>query len=207
MSYPTWWPDWAGQDMLLVASGPSAASVPLDMAEGSVRTIAINTSIRLAPWADILYACDNAWWKQYKGWPGFSGLRLSVDKRAAEWGAAVMKCRKPDDRCLMDELGEVGWGGNSGFHALNLAIQMRPKKVFLVGYDLSLSNGKHWHANHPVPMHNPKDRNVARWRNAIDAAAKVAQANGVEILNCSAASALVNYRKVRLEDALEMSDA
>lgn len=200
---PDWWPAWAGEDMVLVASGPSASTVPLDLARGGHRVIAINESWRLAPWADILYACDHAWWAAHDGVPEFRGLRLTVDHRAATaFGIPLMKCRKPDPRVLMDRPGEVGWGGNSGFHVLNLALQFGPRKIILVGYDMRVDRGSHWHGAHPEPMHNPSEKSVGHWRRAVEGAAKVAAAHGIRVINASMDSALRRFPKLAFEEAV-----
>jgi len=199
---PEWWPEWEGQTLIIVASGPSAKDVPLHLAKGRAKVIAINNSWRLAPWADVLYACDHAWWSR-EDWSGFEGLKLTVDKRAVEeFGIGYVHCMTPDDRVFLEPKGTVGWGGNSGFHCLNLAIQFGVKKVLLVGYDMRIDRGAHWHGMHPKGMHNPTINGVERWRRCVDGAARVAEAQGVKVINCSAVSALKRYPKMTFEDAL-----
>lgn len=197
------WPDWTGRTCVIVASGPSAPESPIDLARGKCRVIAINNSWQLAPWADILYACDWAWWNQNKGRNDFAGLRVSIDKRSCDkWDIKYVQCNKGTDSMEFAVRGKVGWGGNSGFHALNLAVQFGCSRVLLVGYDMHVNNGAHWHGNHPSIMNNPRRGNVERWRRAVDgAAAKIAE-RGVEVVNCSANSALQNYKKMPLDEAL-----
>lgn len=201
---PDWFPDWSGETCVIVASGPTAAATPIDLAKGRTKVIAINTSWKLAPWADILFACDHSWWKNSKGCPEFAGLRVTVDKYAVRQfpNIYLVNCRKPDDRIVLDEIGTVGWGGNSGFHCLNLAVQFGCSKVVLVGFDMTVAYGLHWHGKHPVGMNNPSTRNIERWRRAVDAAAKVIEPLGVKVINCSPISALQNYPKMALEEAL-----
>ena len=45
----------------IIASGPSLTKEDVDAVRG-LNVIVINTSYWLAPWADILYACDGHWW-------------------------------------------------------------------------------------------------------------------------------------------------
>lgn len=103
---------------------------------------------------------------------------------------------------MLMEAGKIGWGGNSGFHALNLAAQFAASKVILVGYDLRLDLGLHWHGKHPNGQNNPLEKNVERWRRAIDNAAPVFDALGVPVINTSQPSALRAYRKMSFEDAM-----
>lgn len=201
---PEWYPDWNGETCVIVASGPSAQEVPIDVAIGGARFMAINTSWRLAPWADILFACDASWWDHAKGCPEFAGIKLTIDKAASARfpDVRLVNCRKPDDRLVVDEPGTVGWGGNSGFHCLNLAVQFGCSKIILVGFDMRIDAGLHWHGRHPERMSNPNRNNVERWRRAVDGAARVIEPLGVKVINCSPISALRNYQKMTLTEAL-----
>lgn len=192
------WPDWRGCTAVIVASGPSAKEVTLELAHGKAKFIAINESHRLAPWSDILYACDGAWWRLHKGLPDFGGLRLTEDQRASdEFCIQRVKIAKGCDQLLFQEVGTVGDGGNSGFQALNLALQFGASSILLVGYDMSLANGEHWHGRHPAGLNNPKAHNVSRWLGA-----KWTIPDGTEILNCSHVSSLTAYPKQDFETAL-----
>lgn len=204
---PEWWPWWRGETCVVVASGPSAQGVPIELAKGEARFIAVNDSWKLAPWADWLHACDFNWWKQNDGCPEFTGIKTCVDRRITsreEWGARHVQCRKHDDRPILNKFCEVGWGGNSGFHAMQLAAQCGCSKVILVGFDMSIRHGLHWHGAHPAGMNNPTGGNVERWRRAVDAAASQFKAAGVTVVNCSAVSALKNYPKMTFAEALAL---
>lgn len=205
MARPQWYPDWAGETIVIVASGPTAKDVPLDLAKGHARVIAINDSWRLCPWADILYACDIAWWTAHKGCPEFAGLKVSIDIGTSAfplWNVRRLVCTRRDDRMEFDNLGTVGWGGNSGFNAYNLAVQLAPSKIILVGYDMQLRDGLHWHGAHGLGLYNPKAGNVERWRRCVDTPAKMVADRGIKVINCSPTSALRNYPKMSFAGAL-----
>jgi hypothetical protein len=110
---------------------------------------------------------------------------------------------KNEDRLLVGKFGELGWGGNSGFQALNLAIQFGVKKIILICYDMHLERGMHWHGKHEGGMNNPTPKNVERWRRVTDAAAPLLEALGIKVINCSMISALENYPKMSLREALD----
>jgi hypothetical protein len=202
---PDWFPDWSGQTCVIVASGPSAKDAPIEAAIDRARFMVINTSWRLAPWADILFACDAAWWNHSQGCKAFKGMKVTTDKVAARTFPDIhlVECLKPDDRLILKPVGTIGWGGNSGFHCLNLAVQAQCAKIILVGYDMTLTGGLHWHGAHPDGMSNPRSGNVERWRRAVDAAAKVIKPLGIKVINCSPVSMLQNYPKMTFEEALE----
>lgn len=201
---PHWYPNWKGETCVIVAGGPSAKEVDLEPIKGKTRCIAINNSWELVPWADVLYACDNSWWRQYKDkWPAFKGLKITQDKLAYdEFRINRVICERHHEKLVLDRPGFVGWGGNSGFHTLNLTIQFYCSKVILVGFDMHLDKGTHWHGNHPTGMHNPTPANVDRWRRTFDAAAPVIKKLGIEVINTSMNSALRNYPKMTLLEAL-----
>ena len=202
---PDWFPHWPGETCVIVASGPTAKDVRLDKARGKARFIVINDSWQLAPWADVLYACDGNWWNKSKGAMEFQGLKLTIDRRHTidyDWGIKQVKCNKYSDDLFVDGFNRIGWGGNSGFGALNLAVQFRVKKILLVGYDMTVVNGAHWHDDHPMGMHNPTEKSVRRWKHCIDKVADKIKSVGVEVVNCSPVSTLANYRKQTFEEAL-----
>lgn len=177
---------------------------PIELAKGRTKFVAVNSSWRLCPWAEALYAGDYAWWAAAGGCPEFPGLKVSIDRRACdEWGLRRLECSRADDRLEVSRLGTVGWGGNSGFGALNFVAQLRPRKILLVGYDMTLAAGSHWHGPHGDGLTNPKAGNVERWRRCIDAAAKQIAEMGVAVINCSPVSALRRYPKMSLAEALE----
>jgi hypothetical protein len=205
MTLPAWWPEWKGQTIVIVGSGPSASGVPLDYGRGRARFMAINNSWRLAPWADILFGCDWAWWKSVKGCPEFAGLKLSTEIKVSqqEWGVHHVGLNKGSDMMEFKKLGTVGWGGNSGFHCFNLAVQFGAAKIIFVGLDMTVAHGAHWHGKHPDGLNNPSRGNTARWRRAVDAPAREVAALGIQVINCSPISALQNYPKMTFAEALE----
>lgn len=204
---PAWFPSWAGETAVIVASGPSAKAAPLHLVRGRAWTIAINTSIRLVPWADVLYAADALWWE--KVWPTLDfpvpGLKVGYDERSRTFCPDVRLIRietQRDDRhrILVDEPGKLGNGLNGGFQAINLAVQFGARRIVLVGYDMHLHRGEHWHGKHPKGMNNPQPSAMTRWRNFLEWQAPKLADMGIEVLNATPGSALQAYRFADLAD-------
>jgi len=211
---PEWYPEWEGQTVVIVASGPSAIEVPLDTAIGKAKFVAINRSLKLCPWADAWYCCDVQWWLAYFGGDlnlrremgEFSGLKICIDYRIREhpdWDVRFLQVDKATDYLILDKPGVVAWGGNSGLNGLNWVAQLKPAKILLVGYDMTKRNGTHWHAGHGKGLSNPNAANVDRWRRAVDMAADPLKRAGIVTINCSHLSALRRYPKMTFEEALE----
>jgi hypothetical protein len=61
--------EWRGATAVCIGNGPSLTQAQVDFtrgardANGRVRVIAINDAFKLAPWADVLYFCDDKWWQ------------------------------------------------------------------------------------------------------------------------------------------------
>lgn len=201
MRLPDWWPDWRGHRCVIVAAGPSAKEANLELVRGRAKTIVINTSWRLAPWADVLYACDCKWWKANKEALSFSGLKLTQSQN----------CDYPDLHWVHVDVGgqisttpmRIGGGGNSGFQACNLALQFGARPLILVGFDMRVDLGLHWHGPHGAGLNNPNEDRVKKWRRFLDDAAPEFDRLGVKVMNTSLNSALRNYPKLSLDDALK----
>lgn len=198
-----WFPDWRGQTCVIVASGPSAKDAPLELARDRAKFIAVNNSWKLCPWADVLYGCDFLWWKAHGGVPEFSGLKVSIDARCQRLRGIRVVRRKNADKNDIEfrERGLIAWGGNGGFQALNVAVQCWPRKIVLVGFDMRLDFGAHWHGKHP-DNRNPEERQVRRWREVFDNAARDLRREGVTVINASQVSALTAYPKMSFEEAI-----
>jgi len=200
MMKPDWFPDWRGQACVIVASGPSAKDAPLETIRGRAKVIAINTSWRLVPWADGLYGCDCRWWQANADAMGFPGLKMTV---AENCDLPLKKLKLVNGTRIVMEPGSIGSGSNSGFQATNLAVQFGANPIIWVGFDMRVDHGLHWHGAHPDGLNNPREERVERWRRFLDDAAPDFKRLGVRIFNASPISALKNYPKVSLADALQ----
>lgn len=166
--------------------------------------IAVNSSWQLVPHADVLYACDGAWWRAHGGVPGFGGLKIAHDATVCVEFPEITQVHveQQRDEILTGEPGVIGDGGNSGFQALNLAVQFGASKIVLVGFDMRRDLGVHWHGKHERGLNNPRDEHFAHWRRALDgAAAKLAEL-GVQVINASPVSALQAYPTMTFPEAL-----
>lgn len=202
---PDWWPRWQGETVAIVGSGPSAAQAGVEKLRGLARVVAVNRSWELVPWADALFASDFNFWERHGGVLGFRCLKIGngeqLDHRPA-WDVRRVTVHEHQDRLLMSEFGELGLGGNSGFAALNFVAQAGAERIILVGFDMRIDLGVHWHGRHGKGMKNPMSENVRRWRRVLDAAAPALEAMGITVINASPVSALRAYRKASLGDAL-----
>lgn len=106
---------------------------------------------------------------------------------------------------LFDHWGEIGWGSNGGFQAVNLAVQFGAGLIILVGFDMSLERGIHFHGRHPAGLNNPTQSSVERWRIELDAQAPLLAKMGIDVVIGSPHSRLTAYRRAPLMEALRGS--
>lgn len=183
----------------IIATGPSLTQDDVDLVRGRGTVIAVNNAVFMAPWADILFASDRSWWKQYNPeW--FAGERLSIVEGTERYGCTVLpRTSKPGfGRDI------IHCGYNSGFHALNLAIIRRYDPICLLGFDMQHTGGRtHCHGDHPRGMGNAGP--VKLWLDVLEAAA--VDTHGVSVTNCTRETALRGFPRMTLEAFIERCDS
>jgi hypothetical protein len=190
----------------IVASGPSAKRVDLDLLRGRASVIAIKQSYDLIPWADVVYGCDAAWWRARRGLPEFKGRKIVWAGSGFEGFPEIERVKitrsgREFGNEMTLEPGTIGGGGNSGFQAINLAIQFGARKIILIGFDMT---GAHWYGRNRWPgACNPDEDRFAKWRRTLDATAPKIAALGVDVVNASPESALECFPKMTLAEALD----
>lgn len=175
--------DWTGKPVVIVASGKSALRANIrDTRERlpDAKWVAVNLSYRLVPWCDVLYGGDSQFWHTYNPpiephtrpicaqGTRFTHVESWNVRSAPEWS---------------NQWGWVGNLGNSGAHALNIAMLAGARDIALVGFDMC---GEHWHPDHNGIL-NPTDRNLTKW------AERFTPVEGVRIVNCSPVSRIKCY--------------
>ncbi|EXF45267.1 hypothetical protein BAY1663_02346 [Pseudomonas sp. BAY1663] len=179
--------DWSGMTVVCMASGPSLAPADVEIvrqwreAADNRRVVVTNNTYQLAPWADVLYAMDRKWWEVMK--PQFAGERLT-----AVHDVLGVPCSSSPK------------GGNSGSGAILLAAHRGAARVIMLGYDCQVGAGgaRHWHGDHKKPLGNAVS--LPKFYGQFRADAR--RITGVEVVNCSRATALDMYPLGILEDEL-----
>lgn len=200
------WPDWTGEAVAIVASGPSTKKPDVELLKGKLRVLAIKKCVELAPWADAVYGCDAPWWKSVRGLPDFKGLKAAYAAPVCDeyrLNRVMIPNHENSDALRFGSVGEIGSGGNSGFQALNLAAQFGVARVLLLGFDCIGSNREHWYGRNNWPgCANPHEGAFKRWRRAFEVASRQLKERGVEVVNASAYTGLTMFRKATVEAAL-----
>lgn len=190
---------WPNGTIACLATGPSLTQADVDTVRGRVdAVIAINDAYKLAPWADVLYACDYKWWRWHKGVPSFPGVKYTLARDAARlWPAIHLLRRLNDDGWTTDPTG-LTTGSNSGYQAIILATHFGATRVILLGYDMK---GVHFFGKHPDQSKPPFALCLKKFKTL---ATPLKQA-GVQVMNCTRTTALDCFPTMDLRAALEQA--
>lgn len=176
----------------VLASGPSLTAKDIGIVKQSgVKTIAVNTTIFAAPWADICFALDQQWWNEYQPFVEKLGCRkVTSNPGARNRGIEVVAQHSdpymPGKAC----------GKNSGHKAITLAILEGATEIILLGFDC-MANGHH-HSPHPDRLGSGATRGSFEiWRRDFSALAEAG--HGVRIVNCSRETTLTCFPRQPLE--------
>ena len=155
---PLWEPTqfWSGEDVFIVGGGPSLNGFDFSRVRNK-NVIGCNTAaLRLgSDICDICFFADVVWFlDNFRLLSEFQGLIVthcqSMLFRSETW-LRVME--RQEDGLHKDS---IGFGGNSGASALNLALILGAKRVFLLGMDCvstqkqennTIELDHHWHAD------------------------------------------------------------
>ena len=161
------------------------------------------------PWADAVYGCDAAWWHSVNGLPEFNGLKIAWSGANLDYPDVskidiAKNGKQVYSRDLHPEPGQaIGGGGNSGFQALNLALQWGARKIILVGFDLTDASGLHWYGRNTWKgANNPDAGCFRRWHDAFGAAPLVLARIGADVVNCSPLTAMKTFPVMTIDEAL-----
>lgn len=197
-------------DITIIASGTSVLNVALDRLCGFV--IGVNDSAIKAPHVDAIVSMDRLW-AEYR-WPQLQRMRrptwlrrsavqniVAVEQPDTEWltvfendnesSVFAPQAHDPDPPQLN--------GTNSGACALNLAYQMAPKRIFLLGFDMCRDrlSRAYWHDAYPWrPQGGTTNGKYAEWAGQFAEAKKAFDAAQIEVINVSPQSAIRVFPKM-----------
>jgi hypothetical protein len=190
---------WPGATVVCLGGGPSLTEEDVNFVRGKARIIAINDAYRLAPWADVLYACDAGWWRWHQGVPTFAGLKYALQPEAAIY-PNVQVLENTGNHGLEEAPTGLRNGRNGGYQAINLAKHLGAVRVLLLGYDMQRGpNGKgHWFGEHPNKVQSPFETFIVHFNEL----AELVKPIGLAVINCSRDTALTCFPRMSIQEAL-----
>lgn len=194
---------WPGGVVVCMASGPSLTPEDAEYVRGKVDgVIVVNTTYKMAPWADALVASDYRWWNWHKGAKDFPGLKYATSKHVKWSGVQIL--RNTGATGLELDPSGLRHGHNSGYRALGLAYHFGAKTIMLLGYDCKRGTPdnpklEHWHGDHPVPSRSEYPFFAKQFRTLV----QPLKEQGVEVINCTPGSALDCFQMADLRDVVK----
>lgn len=201
-----WRPVQEPDSWVCIASGPSLTAEDCErVRQWRSRTgghvIVVNSSWRLAPWADVIYSMDAAWWEKWIAVIRLeSGAKLLTNsaEKARELGIDA----SPGAKTAGLGRKRPHLAGNSGHAAINLAFLWGARRIVLLGYDMQMTGGRsHWHHDHPWGV-SPASSPTRRWLPRYAQLATDLAAEGVEVINATRETALECFERRPLAEAL-----
>lgn len=191
----SWKGRWADKLVFVLASGPSLTVADVEAVrayalKNDCRVAVTNTTFRLAPWADLLFFFDQAWWRVH-----------SEEVLATFTGALVTVSESKHPRVLSMRGQRFADYRNSGGAAISFAMYAGSKRIVLLGLDgkPAADGRRHWHV---------QDRRLGnavslpKFVKNFPVLANDARAKGVTILNSTRDTALTCFPRVTLESIL-----
>lgn len=204
-SASTKWPDWNGATAVLVATGPSLTAEDVALVRDNakhLRVIAINEAglpqyaPLAAPFADILYAADRAWWQHYR--PTRPDYQRHVSGEVVEGVETIALTMLERGQPMPREPGAVVSGGHSGFQALGLALTLGAARILLLGFDCGGGPARNCHADRPAQF--KRQVNMRAWADFYNTVPR--EWPHVEVVNCGQYSTITAFDKRALENVL-----
>lgn len=198
---------WSGR-CIVAASGPSLTPEVAEMCRGE-RVIAVNDAYRLLPFAEVIYACDAAWWELHhknvlagERWTSHS-LSPKNDKTMVADRLSLHVIAGKGNAGFSRDPAHINYASNSGFQAVNLALLSGADPVILVGFDMRQVDGK----THFFGRHKPPLRDSGQWSTWIgnfNKAAEMLWHPRPTIINATPGSALTCFQMMPLTEALAL---
>jgi hypothetical protein len=198
---------WGLQPVFVVGGGPSLSSFSHWDWVKRGRAIGCNDAYLLGPKViDLLFFGDPDWVRYHK-----DSLR-SFPNPIATNSAKVAKMDLPFTVHVLPRAKRgfhtdaIGWNGNTGISAINLALCLGAKQIYLLGFDMQLDEQgrSNWHPNnltHPTPAHYERYLEQAehcKWKKKWP---------GASILNLNPQSRLGVFEKAAWEEVFGYEQA
>jgi hypothetical protein len=203
-------------DIILLASGPSVRGYCLRDIERRGTLIALNgaalfTKPDIAFTMDRLIAeyCHPMWYVQ--GVPSIWVRECTMKNFKPGPRTQAFQHDGPDT--VMTDTSNKLNGSNSGTCALNLAYQLKPKQIFLFGYDMMRDPNTaqpYWHPPYPwAPQGATKDNKLKNWSPEFEAIAPQFHERGINVyvVNDWGTTRITAFPRISYKHFEEMTDA
>ena len=224
---------WENADVWILGGGPSVPKqfgipdhITRQVIEGSLppsayspymsflhdkHVIGINVAYMIGDWIDMLFFGDKGFFLTHQqGIANFKGIRVSCTPEMSNYTWVKYLARDTKKvKGISDNPKMVSWNHNSGSAAISVAANAGAKRIILLGFDMTLGSTKnqHWHDVYKRGQITTEKKIKAlpfeRHLRGFSAIAHDAKRRGIEIINASPDSAIVEFRKVSVRELIE----
>lgn len=206
---------WKGEDCYIVAGGPSLVGFDWSLLK-SKKIIGINRAYEKIDPA-IIFSMDTRFLKWIlEGRYGLEAKSKFLKSKAYKVWLCTYICKLPPIVFVVPVFGNysrgfrafpltmakgIGHGNNSGYGAINLAVCLGVKRIFLLGFDMRCKGKEtHWHNGHKTVMKPSVLEGFKKYFK--HAANEIKRKTDVEVINLNIESALDCFPKKKYNEVL-----
>lgn len=194
------------REITIIGGGWSARKVDLTRARGYV--IGVNDAAVLAPRVDACVSMDRLWveyrWSKVRDtkqelWLRRAALKNIDAKQQACVGERLHIFECDHTTCQPSGMPDVLNGNNSGACALNLALNMWPTHIWLVGFDMAQGpqGQPYWYPPYPWAKSGAtKPGKYRDWNQALAPLVQMLGASRISVYNVSDESKLEHFKRM-----------
>jgi hypothetical protein len=198
-----------GKTAVLMATGPGLTpEVVAEVMDARLRQelylFGCNDAYRIAPYLNVHYACDFAWWRKHfenmVHYETTHGMWTQEPNMSQHSFPGLHRIKGCGAKGLSRKQDLIHFGNNSGFQLINLAYLFGITKFILCGYNMQVIGGKkHFFGEHPEGLNRG-----GGYTGFIQNYDTIKPADyGIEIINATPQTALRAFPKMSLTDALQ----
>ncbi len=198
-----------GKNVFVIGGGPSLRNFDPVVLDGRC-VIVTNEAFSMVPDARALVFVDIGWWQNRKQdvLETFTGRIIGRGPYRTMYQADnILNVAFRSGDYWSEDPRQLG-GRNSGLAAMNAAILMGAKRVFLLGFDMKpVEDRNNYHNRHPTSVGRNLHRYINIFLPEMVKASKRIEALGHIIINCTPGSALTCFPERTLEWVLKTYQA
>lgn len=170
--------------------------------------IAVNASFLLGNWTSVLYFSDRGFLRNYLPqilrYPNLKVTSLNdIDAKLRGVIGNVKRVKRDNRPGLCPNQNMLCWNFNSGMGAIDLAVHFGVKKIYLLGFDMKITDGQsHWHGKMPCYDKVQSPNVYTRFLRRAPIVAEHCANAGVEVINVNPDSAMDEFKKESLTNVL-----
>jgi len=197
-------PNLKSKRVFILGGGPNLDTIDLNLLRKEI-TIGVNMSYRHNP--TINFANDRRFWqvvRRRKDWIEYRGFKVFSAHNNCPKADDIISYPVTDKVVVPNVGGPIYPGNNSGFGAIQLAIALGSKELYLLGYDMQVNGNKiHWHEEYPGQNNTLafRRKKLNSFKEQIEDFARLWFSAGIDIQICTP-SALTCFEQTSIEKVL-----